>query len=120
MFLSLGHTKLDVFGVIHDLIKECYNLTGRFPHEERYNLTQQIKRAALSVKLNLAEGASRKSPVERKRFYEIARGSVIELDAAIGVAIQLEYLPLREVQKIGLLIVRCYSMLTKMTGKSEN
>ena len=120
MFLSLGHTKLDIYNVIHELITECYTLTKNFPSEERYNLTQQIKRAALSVKLNLAEGASRKSLAERKRFYEISRGSVIEIDAAIGVCIQLHYLLPEQVEKIGILIVRCYSMLTKMTGKSAN
>jgi four helix bundle protein len=119
MFLSLGHTKLDIYKVIHELIAECYHLTANFPFEERYNLTQQIKRAVLSVKLNLAEGASRKSLSERKRFYEISRGSVIEIDAAIGVCVQLNYLLPEQVAKVGLLIVRCYAMLTKMTGKSE-
>lgn len=52
----------------------------------------QIRRAAVSVYLNIAEGASRKSEVERKRYYEIARGSVIEIDAALDLAKDLNYL----------------------------
>jgi len=47
---------------------------------------QQVRRAALSVHLNIAEGCSRKSKSERRRYFEIARGSVIEIDAAIGIA----------------------------------
>jgi four helix bundle protein len=52
------------------------------PSEERFNLVQQIRRAALSVKSNLAEGCSRRSEAERKRYFEVSRGSVIEIDAA--------------------------------------
>jgi four helix bundle protein len=52
------------------------------PPEEKFNMVQQIRRAALSVKLNLAEGSTRRSEAERKRYLEIARGSVVEIDAA--------------------------------------
>ena len=51
-----------------------------FPVEERYGMITQIRRAALSVHLNIAGGCSRKSETERKRFYEKARGSIIEID----------------------------------------
>ncbi len=61
-------------------------------------MVQQIRRAALSVHLNLAEGASRKSVVERKRFYEIFRGSLIEVDTAIGIAFELKYLSLNDIR----------------------
>jgi four helix bundle protein len=55
-------------------------------------MVQQIRRAAMSVHLNIAEGCSRKSIVERRRFFEIARGSVIEIDTAIGIAHKLHTL----------------------------
>ena len=61
------------------------------PPHERYNLTQQIRRAAVSVILNIGEGASRKSKLERRRFYEIARGSLVEIDAAIEIAVNLTF-----------------------------
>jgi four helix bundle protein len=57
----------------------------KFPVEEKFGVTSQIRRAALSVHLNIAEGASRKSEAERKRYYEISRGSVIEIDAALDM-----------------------------------
>lgn len=61
-------------------------MTRHLPTDEKFGMISQIRRAALSVHLNLAEGASRKSPVERKRFYEVARSSLVEVDAALDVA----------------------------------
>jgi len=92
MFLQLKHEKLDVFQFSRSFVGECYRLTKELPAEERFNLISQIRRAALSVHLNIAEGASRKSLGERKRFYEIARGSVIEIDAALDVAEDMGYI----------------------------
>jgi len=112
MFLELGHTKLKVFEVVQDIIEECYSIVSKLPSDERFNLIQQIKRAAISIKLNLAEGSSRRSGIERKRYYEIARGSLIEIDTAIGVCINLKLIPIEYVQKLGQLIVHCYGMLT--------
>jgi four helix bundle protein len=58
-------------------------MSRQLPADEKFNFIQQIRRAALSVKLNLAEGASRKSANERKRYYLVSRGSVVEIDAII-------------------------------------
>lgn len=117
MFLPLTHTKFDVYNIASESVLESYKLMTLLPADEKYNLVSQIKRAALSVKLNIAEGASRKSSSERKRFYEIARGSVVELDTAIGVCISLGYLTIQQTQQLGNLINRTYAMLSKMTGK---
>ncbi len=73
MFLELAHTKLDVFKVSKEFVLFCYKETKKFPFDERFALTQQIRRAALSVHLNIAEGSSRKSLIERKRLFEISR-----------------------------------------------
>lgn len=116
MFLPLNHKKLDVYKASRELLLECYKLTSQLPTEERYNLVSQIRRAALSVKLNIAEGSSRKTIAERKRFYEIARGSVIEIDAAIETLIDLKYTTLENLKNIGIQLNRCFSMLTKMTA----
>lgn len=80
MFLQLKHTNLDVFKFSHELVLECYKLTKSFPESEKFAMISQIRRAAVSVHLNVAEGCSRKSATDRKRFYEIARGSAIEID----------------------------------------
>ncbi|RTL57131.1 MAG: four helix bundle protein [Sphingobacteriales bacterium] len=92
MFLQLNHQKLDVYKYSRVFVLECYKLSNILPTEERYGMITQIRRAAVSVYLNIAEGASRKSEVERKRYYEIARGSVIEIDAALDLAKDLNYL----------------------------
>ena len=81
MFLHLSHTKPDAFLVSKNFVVETYQITRLFPNDEKFAMVQQIRRAALSVHLNIAEGCSRKSQAERKRFYEIARGSLIEVDA---------------------------------------
>jgi four helix bundle protein len=67
-------------------VLECYKLTKPLPQEEKLGMISQIRRAALSVHLNIYEGASRKSQAERRRYYEVARGSVIEIDAALDLA----------------------------------
>jgi four helix bundle protein len=64
-------------------------VTKAFPADERFNMVQQVRRGTISVVLNIAEGCTRKSETERKRFFEISRGSL--LDAAFDVANELEY-----------------------------
>lgn len=59
MFLHLNHKKLHIYKASRELVKECYFLTKHLPEAEKFNLTSQIRRAALSVKLNIAEGSSR-------------------------------------------------------------
>lgn len=96
MFLQLAHTKLHVYQHSKAFTLECYKVTKLLPTDERFAMVQQIRRAALSVHLNIAEGASRRSVADRKRFYEIARGSLIEVDTAIGLAFNLHYVGLED------------------------
>ncbi len=114
MFLELAHTKLDAFKFTQELALECYRLTKIFPNEEKFALVQQIRRAAISVHLNLAEGCSRKSAAERKRFFEISRGSLIEIDTATGIAFKLSYATLEELQPLGKLIIKTFKILSGM------
>jgi four helix bundle protein len=92
LFLKLNHQKLDLYSVSRLFVLECYKLSKLLPPDEKFGMISQIRRAALSVHLNIAEGASRKSEVERKRYYEISRGSIIEIDAAVDIASDLTYL----------------------------
>ena len=114
MFLQLTHHKLDIYSASQDLIKYCYTATAKFPKEELFGLSRQIRRAAVSVHLNISEGCSRKSGQERKRFFEVARGSVSEIDAAFGIASRLEYCNGNELQELGICLQRCFSMLSKL------
>ena len=112
MFLNLNHQKLDVYSSSMKFVLKCYKLTQSLPTEEKFSMVSQIRRAALSVHLNIAEGASRKSEAERKRYYEIARSSVIEIDAALDVARDLHYLEKIETDKLGNAMISCFKLLT--------
>lgn len=112
MFLQLNHKNLEAYKAARDFLKECYKVTASLPSEEKYNLTQQIRRTALSVKLNLGEGSSRKSEVERKRFYEISRGSLIEIDTAFESAFDLSYDKESDLAGISKLINKTFALIT--------
>lgn len=114
MILTLNHQKLDVFIQARKLLLACYTVTKLFPGDERFGLVQQIRRAALSVVLNIAEGASRKSEKERKRFYEIARGSITEIDAALDVVVDLKYVNHDDLNNIKDPMLRSFQMLSKL------
>ena len=121
MFLTLNHKKLDIYATSRAFVQECYKLTNYLPPEERFGMISQIRRAALSVHLNIAEGASRRSENERRRYYEIARGSVIEIDAALDIAKDLSYLETRKIDILGKLLIQCFKMLSGMIeAKKEN
>ena len=91
MFIQLKHKSLDIYNAVRELTKEVYRTSILLPSEEKFNMVQQIRRAAQSVKLNVSEGCSRRSIPERKRYLEISRGSVIEIDAALETAVDLNY-----------------------------
>ena len=116
MFLQLAYTKLNVYKSSQELILECYRITMQFPNEEKFAMVQQIRRAALSVHLNIAEGCSRKSKSERSRYFEIARGSVVEIDTAIGLAHKLNYATLEKLQSLGNSIIKTFKLLSGMIG----
>jgi four helix bundle protein len=80
----------------------------------KFGLISQIRRAAISVLMNIAEGCSRKSEKERKRFYEIARGSIIGIDAALEIANGLGYLKNANLSVIGDKMIRCFIMITRL------
>jgi four helix bundle protein len=85
-----------------------------FPSDEKFTMISQIRRAALSVHLNIAEGCARKSVKERKRFYEVARSSIVEIDAAPDIATELGYTSKEKLKELGELMVRTIQMISKM------
>ncbi len=81
-----SHRDLRVWQESVKLVKICYELTKKFPHEELYCLTSQIRRAANSVPANIAEGHGRKGRREYLRFLYIAQGSLKELESHLTIA----------------------------------
>lgn len=84
--------KLDVWQRARNLCQIIYQISRAFPQEERFGATQQIRRSALSITCNLAEGSSRHKPVEKARFTEIAYGSLLETLNILLVAVDLHFI----------------------------
>ena len=85
--------KLDVWQRAHELTLAIYRATRRFPAEERYGLTGQLRRSSVSVAANIAEGCGRQSNADLTRFLHIAMGSASELECELLIADDLGFLP---------------------------
>jgi len=112
--LKLNHKNLDVWKVSIKLVKEIYSMTKLYPSEETYGLKSQMRRAVISVISNIAEGAARKSNIERKRFYEIARASLVELDTQIEISLELDYIQNKNLKAIDDLINHTFALLSNL------
>lgn len=75
-----------------DLVYSIYQVTKRFPLDELYGLTSQMRRSAISVPSNIAEGYGRRSTVDYKRFLKISTGSLYELQTQLEIAFRLTYM----------------------------
>jgi len=85
------HRKLDCWQKSMELVREIYQITSAFPNNEEYGLSSQMRRAAVSVPSNMAEGAARKGKNEFRQFLNIAQGSLSELDTQVELAHMLGY-----------------------------
>ena len=86
-----AHHQLRVWQDAMALVRRVYELSGRFPADERFGLTAQMRRAAVSVPSNIAEGAARGTSKEFSQFLMIARGSLAELDTQLRIAHDLGF-----------------------------
>jgi len=87
-----SHRDLIVWQKAMDLVEVVYSVTYSFPKEETYALTSQIRRAVVSVPANIAEGQGRRLSKEFLYFLANARGSLLELDTHLEIAVRLRYL----------------------------
>jgi len=88
--INLGN--LEIWQEAMELAEAIYRLTRSWPEQERYGLTAQCRRAAVSVPANIAEGVGRNRPAERSRFGQIALGSLYELDTLLELAHRLGFM----------------------------
>ena len=105
------HKKLDVWRLSMELSRSIYRLTAEYPMEEKFGLVSQMRRAAVSVPSNIAEGAARSSRNEFRNFLSIARSSLSELDTQLDLSEQLGFISRPSRSEIDLLLVRIYKML---------
>jgi four helix bundle protein len=116
------HKKLEVWQEAMALVARIYNLTKEFPKSEAYGLSSQMRRSAISIPSNIAEGAARKSKAEFLQFLNIAQGSLSELDTQLELAYVLGYIDeKRQKETLAKLttIFRMLSGLIRSLKKSE-
>jgi four helix bundle protein len=85
------YTKLEVWQKSRAFAREIYEISGTFPRHELFGLTQQIRKAAVSIPSNIAEGAGRGSRRDRRNFILVARGSTFEVETQLFLAEDLDY-----------------------------
>ena len=107
------HKDLDVWKKAIDMVTTIYKLTRNFPKEELYGLTNQMRRAAVAVPSNIAEGAVRDSSKELLLFLSYAKGSLSELETQSIIAYNLEYLNNEQKQDIDEILSDLFKMLSK-------
>lgn len=107
-----GFEDLECYQLASQVLKEAYRVVKRLPAEEKYNLADQLRRASVSVVLNIAEGYGRYHYLDSLRFYYIARGSLNETLSAFIVCDQLQYIK----EEIGKQRELCHSALRSLNG----
>ena len=85
------HKELNIWKKSIEIVIENYKITNKFPLEEKYALSSQLRRAVISVPSNIAEGASRKGKKENIQFLYIALGSISEIDTQLIISERLKY-----------------------------
>jgi four helix bundle protein len=120
----LGNAKsfqdLIVWQKSHELVIKIYKTTKLFPPEEKFGLTSQMRRAAVSIPANIAEGFAKRSKKDKSNFYNIAQGSLSELNYYIILSKDLGYLRedsqlLSDIDNIGRLLYKLWSSLNPLT-----
>ncbi|GHV45794.1 four helix bundle protein [Bacteroidia bacterium] len=103
--------QLQIWQKARIFVKDIYVITKNFPKEELFCLTQQIRRAAVSIPSNIAEGAGRNSNADYAHFVDIANGSAFEVETQLYLALDLEYITQEEFEKINTDLIEIERMM---------
>lgn len=95
---------LNVYIKSKELVKQIYELLKKSPREEQYALSDQLRRAVISIPSNIAEGSGRNSQKDQAHFYNIAYGSLMEVFSQLDIACDLGYISQEEFNQLELLI----------------
>jgi four helix bundle protein len=114
----MDHENLDVYRVTLELVTRIGDILKSKDIDR--SLRDQIVRSSTSILLNIAEGTGKRSPADRRRYYEIARGSAMETAAALDVLVAWQYVSANRANDCKSLLRRIIAMLTKMTASSPS
>lgn len=110
--MQLSHHDLDAWKVSLELVREVYRLTAEFPDGERFGLVTQMRRAAVSIPSNIAEGAARGTSREFTQFLIIARGSLAELETQLRISVDLDFTDDSHATAVTTLLERTFALLS--------
>ena len=113
-------TDLDTWKEAHKLVLMIYKTTKTLPKEELFGLTSQMRRAAVSITSNIAEGFSRQSYSEKTQFYSIAQGSTTEIQNQLLIAKDVGYSTQKDFDEIASQSVVVHKLLNGLIKKSKN
>jgi four helix bundle protein len=113
------YRELIVWQKAMDLVVEVYRLTRAFPREELYGLTSQVRRAAVSIPSNIAEGQARQSSAEFRNFLSFAQGSRAEVETQLTIAMRLNYTTEIEAESASSLLVEIQKMLAVLLKRLQ-
>lgn len=108
---------LDIWKNGIEIVKQIYVLSEQLPSEEKFGLRSQITRAAVSIPSNIAEGCSRHSEVEFKRFLEISMGSLFEVETQLIISRELDFISNDELKPIFDLLNKEAKMINSLINK---
>jgi four helix bundle protein len=108
------HKDLDVWKLSIDFVTDIYKVTSSFPKEDQFGLTNQIRRAAVSVPSNIAEGAARNSDKEFLRFLYISLGSIQEIDTQLLIALNLDFISSSDFDNLIIQLEQIAKMLIRL------
>ena len=121
-----AYRQLDVWQRSVDLVEVIYQITKQMPADERFAMTSQLKRSATSVPANIAEGWGRASDGDYLRHLSIARGSLMELETHLIVAVRLKLLDRDDaaaawqiMQEVGKMLTRLHQSIRKKRGQAS-
>jgi len=114
-----NYRDLQVWSKAHNLTLELYRISRGFPREETYGITSQLRRAAVSIGANLAEGCARRTSTELARFVRIATGSASELDYHLPLSRDLGFMAADEFASASAKLIEVRKMLTSFLNSVE-
>ncbi|MDD5396607.1 MAG: four helix bundle protein [Candidatus Moranbacteria bacterium] len=109
--IEFGFYRLDVWQLGMSLVDFIYAITKKFPSEEKFSLVSQIRRAAVSVPLNIAEGSAKRTKKDFASFVRIALGSLMETMTCLEISLRQEYITKEEHEKSQKIIQELYFKL---------
>ena len=114
--MALDYRELEVWQMSMELCEQVYSLVRQFPSDERYALGDQLRRAAVSIPSNIAEGNGRDSKSDYARFLSIARGSLFEVQTQLELAERFKYVTISDEtkQQITSISKMLYSMIRRL------